>query len=1299
MPEWVQCRPADDFNTISVYLDTLLEGGEGVAFGTTNDVATLKGKRKGKIALLLQKAEETEGSQRIAVRALSRNGTTRIVQAYIVQCGTIKVSPAATTTLVHIGDEVESTFVFRLEADKSIISSELWNHLFGMLEKGTTLATSARFLTWIRENVDGEAYDISPLRGNKMGTFYTATFRSSEGVKDRCLKASGFMGIFLALQERTYSYKHVWLPADASIFTGATSMAQRLRSLRANLDQVPRHLGVVRNATNGSLGIRCKESDLAVIHEQVKPGIDLRIGDRYNLHGVPDEIEPTQLLQVLAKTLQWEATILRKGRGDKPTVVLAITPPTNSQCSIAFRQEVWPVYIELDPASRKPNSNRTGMPISSSFAAASVGFRKANGQKRQQESSDDDMSPADSPPGTPRQARTPPSAKRQRTETGSEQIRAENSALQLELEAVRHQLRLLTMQPTGQQGTGGPRTTQTQEQHGPRDIGAEQSHPFIRAYDDDMEDDESREQLSAEPRRHSQHFAGGCGIDEEHHTDIGTTGVPVKLQTEDYISAGGFDALEVITGRTRRRRSIGAALACGSPLESLPSSQELAERPDTHHTGNRQDPMDITAICSHPEVWDRIKQFLGMASPSLITKQTWWTSLCEHTLQQELKRGNSVQTIQLYQALISLSWDIGYFSEQNCHIQTLLRKLTQRPQPTRRETMLQLIDTTLKDIERCHSVDEIQYIQDLAEKELHWEHQYEPVPACQLFIMQIAPYTTAAHWRATNTQHWQSCNLDQHWMDVLSQARAWGLFCAPPNPDYNDKKAGQRRHLATTAARVEEAHQNLGGGTSATAELTCNSTDTGTTTLTNKLPWRHPATTTNFFHFRVLAIEDGGTYTTIHATSVSGPRCNFIIYDLTRIIQCSQGNIGLAVNLTRYFQPASVPYFLFQGTEAQHIIWITEGRAAGTLRRHNTTYPWTSDSNFRRIEMRECDQDWSAGDSYFVGDHAEGEAIRITIGSSTLNESRILQLAHTVGAYLRTEIGGQARAGTILLGPGISLEDKSLKPGSYHVYEDRRDFYTTTISTARPPAIELYAGIAATSASLQYYGLHLTYAIEECHHAAAVIQTNYPGTTVICSDVLAVDFSLLPRHAIIIAGLPCQPYSYIGAGKGLSDVRGGRNLVAFLRIIRAIEPLFIILEEVEGFKNTAFEILRMELERIGYNVSWGVKDLGTATPQQRKRFIVTAAHSAFDTRIEVTGLCRLGTSRPTLRSILDLRPHPDLEITPDVQQRYHSSLTTPWPGYRIRTGRARPGSAQAASIPSSRGRRTPVTCSPSPSRT
>ena len=992
MPEWTQCRPADNFNTTSVYLDTLLEGGEGVAFGTANDMAALKGKRKGKIALLLQKDEDTGGSQRIAVRALTRSGITKIVQAYIVQCGTVKVSPAATTTLIEIGVDVDSTLVFRLEADKSILSNELWTHLFGLIEKGTKIATSARFLNWIRENVNGEAYDISPLRGNKTGTFYTATFRSSEKVKDRCLKASGFMGIFLALQEQTYSYKHVWLPADASIFTGATTLAQRLRCLRANLDQVPRHLGVVRNATNGSLGIRCKESDLAVIHDQVKPGIDLRIGERYNLHGVPDELEPTQLLQVLAQTLKWEATILRKGRGDKPTVVLAQTPPKNSQCNISFRQEVWPIYIELDPAASKTNNHRTGTSLSSSFAADSVGFLKANGHKRQQDSSDDDMLSGGSPPGTPPQARTPPSAKRQRTEAGSEQIRAENSALQLELEAMRQQLRLLTMQPTGQQRSGGPSAAHQQEQHGPRHNidhhRTEHSHPFIHAYDDDMDDELSQEQPLDASQRHPRHSAGGRGADEEQRTDTGATG--------------------------------------------------------------------------------------------------------------------------------------------------------------------------------------------------------------------------------------------------------------------------------TTALRTKE----LGGGTPAPAEPISTDADTGTIISTNTMPWRHPATTTNTFHFRVLAVQGIGTYIRIDAIAVSGPRCTFCVYDLTGTIQCSQGSTGLAINLLRYVQPDSEPYFLFQGTETQYIVWTTEGRAAGTLRWHNTTYRWISNSNLRRIVIRQGDKDLPAVDKYFVCGHAEGEATKITLGSSPQSESLLLQLAQAVGTYLRTEIGGQTRAGAILLGAGILMEDRPLKPGSYHVYVDRRDFCTTSIRAARPPVIELYAGIAATSASLQYYGLHLTYAIEECSNAAAVIRTNYPGTTVICLDVLAVDFSLLPRHAIIIAGLPCQPYSFIGAGKGLSDARGGRNLLALTRIIRAIEPLFLILEEVEGFKNTAFEILRLELESIGYNVCWGIKDLGTATPQQRRRLIVTAAHSDLGTRIEVAGLCGLGMNRPTLRSILDPDSQQDLEVTPDVQQGYNSFLTTPWPGYR-----------------------------------
>ena len=140
--------------------------------------------------------------------------------------------------------------------------------------------------------------------------------------------------------------------------------------------------------------------------------------------------------------------------------------------------------------------------------------------------------------------------------------------------------------------------------------------------------------------------------------------------------------------------------------------------------------------------------------------------------------------------------------------------------------------------------------------------------------------------------------------------------------------------------------------------------------------------------------------------------------------------------------------------------------------------------------------------------------------------------------------------------------------------------------------------------------------------AIATLQENFPDET-IHGDITVIDENTIPDHDILLAGFPCQAFSFAGTRKGFQDATKGTLFFDTARIINAKKPAYFILENVEGlithdpdpnspkapYGRTLTTILTT-LQQIGYNVSWGLLDASTfGVPQARKRiFIIGSLH-------------------------------------------------------------------------------------------
>lgn len=125
--------------------------------------------------------------------------------------------------------------------------------------------------------------------------------------------------------------------------------------------------------------------------------------------------------------------------------------------------------------------------------------------------------------------------------------------------------------------------------------------------------------------------------------------------------------------------------------------------------------------------------------------------------------------------------------------------------------------------------------------------------------------------------------------------------------------------------------------------------------------------------------------------------------------------------------------------------------------------------------------------------------------------------------------------------------------------------------------------------------------------AIEVYKQNFPNDQ-ITGDITAVKEKDIPDFDILLAGFPCQAFSYAGNRDGFADETRGTLFFDVLRILRAKSPKGFILENVEGLvshdNGRTLKTIINNLE-VNYKVSYKVlnaKDFGV--PQDRKRIYI-----------------------------------------------------------------------------------------------
>lgn len=157
--------------------------------------------------------------------------------------------------------------------------------------------------------------------------------------------------------------------------------------------------------------------------------------------------------------------------------------------------------------------------------------------------------------------------------------------------------------------------------------------------------------------------------------------------------------------------------------------------------------------------------------------------------------------------------------------------------------------------------------------------------------------------------------------------------------------------------------------------------------------------------------------------------------------------------------------------------------------------------------------------------------------------------------------------------------------------------------------------------------------------AQSVYQTNFGNTSL--GDVRLID--QLPEHQILLAGFPCQSFSYAGKKAGFGDTRG-TLFFEIVRLIDTFKPQAFIFENVRGLVShdggQTLETIKHEITRRGYSFNYFLLNSSNfRLPQNRVRVYLVGVLNA----------------SPQFRLISDLGPKDSHSYKPQLALFYRAS--------------------------------------------
>ncbi|MDJ1171454.1 DNA cytosine methyltransferase [Roseofilum sp. BLCC_M154] len=180
-------------------------------------------------------------------------------------------------------------------------------------------------------------------------------------------------------------------------------------------------------------------------------------------------------------------------------------------------------------------------------------------------------------------------------------------------------------------------------------------------------------------------------------------------------------------------------------------------------------------------------------------------------------------------------------------------------------------------------------------------------------------------------------------------------------------------------------------------------------------------------------------------------------------------------------------------------------------------------------------------------------------------------------------------------------------------------------------------------------------------------------------DIQKID--LVPNFDFLLAGFPCQPFSYAGKQKGFGDTRG-TLFFEIERLLKSYQPKGFLLENVRGLtshdKGRTFKTIIHRLEKLGYGVSYLLLNSSNfGVPQNRIRIYIigelgtkpiltlksdrgaTDSHS-FKKEYYQTSLFNQGKYLVKVKYILQKKVSENYFLSPQFEHQLYNAVQGQW---------------------------------------
>lgn len=165
--------------------------------------------------------------------------------------------------------------------------------------------------------------------------------------------------------------------------------------------------------------------------------------------------------------------------------------------------------------------------------------------------------------------------------------------------------------------------------------------------------------------------------------------------------------------------------------------------------------------------------------------------------------------------------------------------------------------------------------------------------------------------------------------------------------------------------------------------------------------------------------------------------------------------------------------------------------------------------------------------------------------------------------------------------------------------------------------IDLFAGIGGMRKAFETIKGKCIFTSEWDIACQKTYKANFSCDHEIAGDITKTDASVIPKHDVLLAGFPCQPFSIAGVSKknSLGSPHGflcgtqGTLFFDVARIIAYHRPKAFLLENVKNLishdKGNTFRVIMETLKNeLGYSISYRIINAKSFLPQNRERIFI-----------------------------------------------------------------------------------------------